>query len=311
MKKKIEFAVKLFLFFSIIFCFAVCVVMPQYKLGYMAAFIDKLEREENISGPKIVLLGDSNVAYGVDSGKIEEMLGMPVVNMGLHGGLGQTFCMDLAKKGIRQGDIVIILPGKYDYEAKLLDGTLAWLLLESDLTLLSRVNRQDYFTLLKGYPAYLKKAITLWKNHTGNLDDPVGKDRDDLNEYGDICSVGDVNIMEDGYIRTDPFCEDINYNLMDYFNEYNRYVQEKGAVMVLASAPILEPLLINGYSTAQRRQDELAQALEFPVISDCMNYIYPPEYFYDTNFHLNDRGKEIRTMQLVEDIKTWLNNREN
>ena len=306
--KKIEFAVKLIMLFAISFVFAVCIVMPQYRAGYMAAFIDKLEREENILEPKIILMGDSNVAYGIDSVMIEKELGMPVVNMGMHGGLGETFCMDIAKEGIRQGDLIVIVPGVYYYEPKLADGTLAWLLLENDLSLLQRVDKRDYSTLLKGYPAYLKRALALWKSQAGNLADdaPNIQDRNSFNEYGDIRSVGSTNIMEGGYIQ-EVYPVNICYDLMDYFNEYNRYVQKKGATMVLAAPPFMETILENGYTTVEGLEENLMQALDFPVISDYKDYVYPQEYFYNTNLHLNDKGKEIRTMQLIEDIREWMN----
>ena len=35
---------------------------------------------------------------------------MPVVNMGLHAGWGQTFPMDITRDIIKEGDIVVVLP---------------------------------------------------------------------------------------------------------------------------------------------------------------------------------------------------------
>ncbi len=73
--------------------------------------------------------------------------------------------------------------------------------------------------------------------------------------------------------------------------------------MVLAASLMIEPLLEIGSAAALEHQQKFVQVSDFAVISDCMDYIYPQEYFYDTNYHLNDKGKEIRTMQLIEDVK--------
>ena len=63
----------------------------QYLNNYQASVIDKIQRLESIKEPKIILVGNSNVAFGINSKMIEDALGMPVVNLGLHGAMGNTF----------------------------------------------------------------------------------------------------------------------------------------------------------------------------------------------------------------------------
>lgn len=80
-----KFILKCFLFLALTIGFLLH-LSPQYLGNYQASLIDKVERLESIQEPKIVLIGDSNLAFGIDSERIEEAFGMPVVNMGLHGG---------------------------------------------------------------------------------------------------------------------------------------------------------------------------------------------------------------------------------
>ena len=82
-----KFIMKCFLFLGIVVG-VLLYLSPQYLGNYQASLIDKVERLESIEEPKIVLIGDSNLAFGIDSEKIEEGHGIPVVNMGLHGGFG-------------------------------------------------------------------------------------------------------------------------------------------------------------------------------------------------------------------------------
>ena len=57
------------------------------------ASIDKHQRLSSIQESKVVLVGGSNLPFGIKSPLIEEALGMPVVNMGLHAGLGMNFIL--------------------------------------------------------------------------------------------------------------------------------------------------------------------------------------------------------------------------
>ncbi len=302
MQKKILFGVKIIALFGLAFFFVLHIIMPQYPYAYLAAYVDKLERENSISEPKIILMGDSNVAYGIRSNMLEEAIGMPVVNMGMHAGLGQTFCMDLAKKGIQEGDIVVIMPAYYSDADGLKDGTLAWMMLENKLGLIFNVRICDFPALIKGFPAYFKRAVECWKNGLGGIEHT----RESFNHYGDISAASDTNIMEEGWLPSYPFETEINIELMDYYNEYNQFVQKKGARMVMASMPIIDLMIDGRYDEVIQRQERVIEKLDFPVISDWGDYVYPAEYFYDTNYHLNDRGADVRTKQLINDLKSWM-----
>ena len=45
------------------------VIGSQYKYSYVASFYDKIERLESINEPKIILVGNSNLAFGMNSEK--------------------------------------------------------------------------------------------------------------------------------------------------------------------------------------------------------------------------------------------------
>ena len=37
-----------------------------------------------------------------------------------------------------------------------------------------------------------------------------------------------------------------------------------------------------------------------------LSYLIDEKYFFDSAYHLNDEGVQIRTRQLIEDIKSWI-----
>ena len=114
MKKKLVFFVKCLIMLALILIFCFKIVMPQYLLNYQAALIDKNERLCSIDEAKIVLVGNSNWAFGVDSEMLQEAMHMPVVNMGMHGGIGNPFNEQAAVQNIHEGDIVIISYSNFD-----------------------------------------------------------------------------------------------------------------------------------------------------------------------------------------------------
>ena len=70
MKKKAVFLIKCLVILALIVLFCFVIVMPQYLLNYQASLIDKNERLCSIDEAKIVLVGNSNWAFGVDSQKL-------------------------------------------------------------------------------------------------------------------------------------------------------------------------------------------------------------------------------------------------
>lgn len=304
MKKLI---IKIIILCLVLASFIACVIMPQYENGYLAAFKDKYSLLHSPSeGARIILLGDSNVAFGIDSELLEEAFEMEVINMGMHGGLGQAFCMDIAKSGIKEGDIVIILPSYFGYEVDGVDGTLAWMMLENDIVLWKEVNPRDYKNLIWGFPSYLKRALTGWIN---NLELSTGfYVRNAFNSYGDIETTGNENIMEYGHVPND-YNTSVNIELINYFNEYNAFVESQGAEMLLACAPLIDSPERPTDGSYEECFMKVKESINFNYISNWENYIYPMEYFYDTNAHLNDFGREKRTQQLIEDIELWMVNK--
>lgn len=104
-----------------IFCLAQLCVLAGLTLlaspadNYRAAVIDKERLLDRAASPRVVLVGGSGLAFGVDSPTLEQALGRDarVVNMGLHAGLGLEFMMNETLQSLRSGDTVVLSP-EYD-----------------------------------------------------------------------------------------------------------------------------------------------------------------------------------------------------
>ena len=77
---------------------AVTAALPSiYSESFVGVLDDKVERLESIEGEKVVVVGGSSVAFGLDSALMEEELGKPVVNFGLYAAIGSVAMMELSK----------------------------------------------------------------------------------------------------------------------------------------------------------------------------------------------------------------------
>lgn len=287
-----------------IVAFHFLVVGDQYTQVYTGSILDKTARMEAIHEPKIILVGNSNLSFGMDSARIEEALGMPVVNLGLHGGLGNAFHEELAKPCIREGDIVVICPTDYAND-EISDTTLAWVTLETHVELWDVIRLKDAPRFFRAYPEYFMNAFKKWLAHS---DVPVYDSsyaRVAFNEYGDIVFRPDQDTTRyEFYPGSIPFPL-IGDACLTRMNRFDEYVRSCGAQLVFTYAPVAMGEFTPEASRYLDLQAQLEQKLNFPIISDIQDYFIPYEYFYDSIFHLTDEGVSIRTNQLIADLLAW------
>ena len=280
-------------------------ITPAYEQNYTAALTDKIEKMKSIDTAKIVLIGNSNLAFGIDSEKIEQAFKMPVINMGLHGGLGNAFHEEMAKLNISAGDIYIICHTDYFDNDTLEDGVLAWTTIENKRNLWNLLRKRDIPVMIDAFPAYLKKCIRLWEEDTDN--EIPGNEyyrRNSFNSYGDIGVKRENSELNSLGIEATEYCPRINDICMYRLNTLNSYINANGACMVVAGYPIIvkerpSAAFLEALSVFQA---QLEAQLECTVISDFTEYCYDESYFFDTVYHLTDAGVALRTEQLIKDL---------
>src|SRR5215212_3189169 len=94
------------------------ILISQYDIrdadnNYIAAVLEKDRLIRNTASPKIVLVGGSNLAFGIDSKMMQDSLGLSVVNMGLYAKLGLKYMLAQVRPYIKRNDVVIVVP-EYD-----------------------------------------------------------------------------------------------------------------------------------------------------------------------------------------------------
>lgn len=304
MKKTAVFFLKCLIMLGLVATFCFGLVMPQYLNNYQAALIDKNERLCSIDGPKIVLVGNSNLAFGIDSKAIEEAFGMPVVNMGMHGGLGNAFNEQAAVQNICEGDIVILSYSNFDDGDVIRNQELAWITIENHLELWNYIRPEDWKEMIRAYPTYLKDCLGLWSQGIGNMDSGDAYSRLQFNEYGDNIydrpgllpdtDFGPVHIPETGE------------ETIERINALNARLEKEGATLLMTAYPIAICEYTPDREEYEAFSDEIAGLLDCPLISRYEDYMMDKELFYNTYMHLNNEGVKVRTALLIEDLQRYL-----
>ena len=277
----------------------------QYDDTFLGELKDKHARLTSVKGDKIVLIGGSSLAFGLDSALLEEYTGKPVVNYGLYATLGTKAMLDMSRRHIGRGDIVVICPETDEQTYSLYyNAHSVWQALDCDLTMFLDVGKSNFGKLMSALPEFAKEKLNFIRLDAKPA--PTGiYAEDSFNAYGDISVERKYNEMPTNY---DPSMEIdltpalLEADFIDYLNEYAADCRRKGAEVYFSFPPINAEAVI---STAEETEDfyrTLGESLDFPVISDVNDYILPSAYFYDTNFHLNSRGALLRTSILADDL---------
>lgn len=274
------------------------IIGPQYTDSYTASLIDKYHYVMNIDSPKIVLLGDSNVAFGFKSELIEEAFNMPVVNMGLQTGLGNAFLENLSKINVQEGDIYILCHTNYSDNGKIPDPSLAMITLENHTELWSLLTSTQSMQLPAAFPYYARNAISLWITDQGNSTAQGVYSRVSFNQYGDISYPREKSYCD----STEQTVPQINSTCTNRINELNEYLTNRGASLYVAAYPISYGENSPTALEYIQFQESLDAQLTCPIISDFTDYFFDSNYFWDSALHLTDEGATLRTKQLICDL---------
>ncbi|MBR2848647.1 MAG: hypothetical protein IKB87_04240 [Clostridia bacterium] len=284
-------------------------VPPVYGETFVQALGEKFDRLTSVDEPKLILIGGSSVAFGFDSKMLEEALGMPVVNFGLYATLGTKLMMDLSKANIGKNDIILLSPEMDPQTLSLyFNADSTWQAMEGHTEMLRYIAKENLPAMAGAYYEYGMQKFGYHKD--GIKLSPTGVYRSDsFNAYGDIAYKRPYNTLyESTGLRYDTTTvinltpEIVSDDFIDYVNEYTAWCKKKGATVYFSFCPMNRDALsqTTDAETMIAFFDYLSASLECTVIGSPEDTAYDAEYFYDTNYHLNDAGAILHTKEILK-----------
>lgn len=282
----------------------------QFGDTFMGELKSKYERLKETSGKRIVLVGGSGVAFDCDSALMDDFFpSYEIVNFGMYAGLGTKAVMDLSENYIYEGDIVILSPEQSEQTfSDYFNGEYMWQAADGAFGMLRDLKSENFEAMLGNFPRFaLEKLNYVMKGQKPQTDSIYQKKS--FNTYGDIeLDTCRENILPNGYDVNQKvrFTEDVvQPEFMDYMNDWAKRLEKKGAVVWYRYCPV-NKLSVEDMDDLAAYDVFLRQKLDFPVIGNPENSLMEAEWFFDTNFHLNQPGKEVNTVQLIRDMKAML-----
>lgn len=270
-------------------------------------------------GKKIVLVGGSNLAFGADSTIIQAATGCPVVNMGMNGYFGPRFMFAEVKPYVKSGDIVVVAL-EYDNYVKSVDGTntdllmvtkanpaaFGFLTLDQQVDVIGRypyVAQQKVLRLMRdGLQAMsdLRKGVKTEKAMIDEVETLSG-----FTPQGDLVSHLDkqwTGPREDGLDLT---AKPLEPALMPLMKSFSEQMKARGVNVMFSFTPAVDYFYAK-HKAAIESYYELEKANGLTVPRPPADFVFAPEYHFDTVYHLGDAGRKKRAAMVADDlIKTY------
>lgn len=291
-------------FLLVVFCWITLCPRDVFQESYQSVIQDKYENLINEQNPKIILVGGSNLAFGIDEKLLSEKTGYPVVNMGLHAGFGGLFNSEIAKANIQEGDIVL-LGYEYGWHGPGYFDTLGVDLIMSGID--SKIEMYRYIPLDKwpeiiGYlPEFCKKKAQYVPSEGTYSRSSFDENAHMILQREFIFTYYEAQVETYGRLTLENV--QIAEDSKAYLQEFKEYVTGKGAKVYFIAPPLYE----KANNTEDAVFNELVELTEKEVgidyISNPLDYMYTEEYIFDTIYHCNSEGAIKRTEQLIKDLE--------
>lgn len=266
--------------------------------AYMKAIIDKHQRLDSLPSPRLVLVGGSNLSFGTDSEKIEEELGFPVVNLGMHAGLGLNFILNEMEYNFREGDIVVL--------------AIEYFLGHGDDRL--KKHTADVYPDAARYfdTGWIGKInFLIYDKFKMNFNKVMYHDSDNFvynrhafNKYGDMVGHLDRPKPAELYGKTELHYR--YYEGIDLLNAFYEAAKAKNVTVYWTFPNFRQSDYEHNRLIIDRYREDLEKDMVIPMISQPDDFVYHDSLFYDTNYHLIREGRARRTDKLIALLKEQL-----
>ncbi len=308
-----RFGLKILLFSLIVFVVSyLSIFLPDKgnEGNLLYAMKDKQAALEAAEGPRVITVGGSNVAFGINSQKMSVALDRPAVNMGVHAGLGLKYILDNLRPQIRKGDVVVVIP-EYDHfwdkypslfygEEVLLTMTLD--VMPDDL---EYVSAKQWSHLYRFLPTYIGKKYYYALKYMTSARTPKGQhvayQRKNVNAQGDI--VGHLEMSNFEFPVKVEKDREINMDVIKYLNDFYMDCHAAGAEVYLAMTSFEQKSYFKSSESIKKLEKAMNERLDMPMLAPPARYRFSKDLFFDTPEHLNGLGRDIRTDYLIQDLE--------
>lgn len=299
-------------------------MLPHYAGGGEGTFCIKYERVKTAPGKMLVVVSGSSTLNGMDSTRFQAAYpDYTIVNYGTNAGTPSYFYLKVISNYVGEGDIIIhagehggTTMGSNKIEWKLFRGN------EQSYDIFREVDMTEFTNFWDAFYAYQWFGEMSASKQESITPRPACSTKQyqtycsSMNEYGDLITTRAAN-RGYGVSASVNFKSPANYlnsGNAARLNEVAGIIAKKGGVMLGSFATMDERCVTNdarnqaGYDFYTKY---FVDTLNYPVISNVGTYTMNEKYFYDSQWHCTNEGAQIRTTNLLADLKAYLDNHDN
>ncbi|MEO5904999.1 MAG: hypothetical protein ABIQ55_13370, partial [Gemmatimonadaceae bacterium] len=283
---------------------------------YIAAVLEKDRLIRHTPSPKIILVGGSNLAFGIDSHMMEDSLGVHVVNMGLYAKLGLRYMLAQIKPYIRRGDIVVVVPEYDQFYGNFANGdntlNTALLYAPSDrisdfvksYSIIDVVVRPRAENARRAFLHAAAAAVGRENQFYPPDTNPV-YNRHSFNDRGDVIShLGRKGKDPDSiFVRALPSLKTFNAKTVDDLNGIADDASTVGAKSYFMFPSYMERAYALSDKAIDSLQAKIGGASRMPFVGSARDFVFADSLFFDTRFHLTGAGRAIRSVRMIDILR--------
>lgn len=267
-----------------------------------------------IDAKKIVIVSGSNALFGIDSGVLQEAFDMPVVNFGVNAGVMLPYTLYRAKSVIKSGDTVL-MPLEFDMYSY--DGVPSVQMIDyiyaRDMHAFYALSFKEQFYMVwnitfgRVYDGYMSKGgkpvrVGLYgAHHIDGNGDQINTQRG----YKSEAMQDELDALDAHHYGAEYDSDALGW---EYLEEFVLWCEEKGAKVIFMPSTLM---YFDSYKRDEKERwfyENLANEVRkkgWSYVGEPYEYMYDKEFYLNTDFHLIDSGRKIRTQQMILDLKGY------
>lgn len=275
---------------------AVVLWFPIRPNDYLQAYKLKTRLLEETTSPRIIFVGGSNLAFGLDSQRIKDSLRVNVVNYGLHAGIGMKFMLDDVETYTRKGDVIVIAP-EYSHFYTIQYGeaeTIAPIQKICGWKKLSLLNLKQLMNVIVGFPRIMEYIRP--RNY-----DERSYALSGFNQYGD--EVKHWKLESIAISKPGPINASLDVSFGKYFIEKIEALEREKECTVYIVPPVCMGSAFKAMEKSVREVADFLKKNGHPFLVSPDSHALPDEYAFDTSYHMSYEGVKRYTSSMIEILK--------
>lgn len=248
---------------------------------------------------KIIIVGGSGSYYGYNCDIIKKVLSgeYEIINFGENANISALLYFDIIENFVGEGDILLWSPEPgYNTLGTSAIGSRAWAFRQNDYNFLRYIDRSDFTDLISKFSSFSEEL------QSGKFI-PYDRFSTSTNKYGDD---DEASREWDKNIYNYNFKYDVSAK--EEMTALVKKLNEKGCSVYFTYAAMQKTGMEESKVTDQIIEvyTNKLKEIGITVISDYKDCIYPDEYFYNSAWHMNQKGADARSENVANDLKKQL-----